>query len=43
VYELDKNMKPIKSPLAIGPLSGYYLGDQDAIRARILGVKNQTK
>lgn len=43
VYELDENMKPIPSPTAIAPLQGRYLGDQDAIRARIEGVKNQTK
>ena len=27
-YELDDAMRPIKSPLGIGPLSGRYLGDQ---------------
>lgn len=43
VYHLDSNLKPIKNPLAIAPLSGAYLGDQDQIRARILGVVNQTK
>ncbi len=43
VYTLDENMKPIKHKDAIAPLSGHYLGDQDEIRARIEGVKNQTK
>jgi 2,3-bisphosphoglycerate-dependent phosphoglycerate mutase len=44
VYELDrKTLKPIKHPDSIGPLSGRYLGNQDDIRARILGVANQTK
>mmetsp|Transcript_33197 Transcript_33197/g.69865 ORF Transcript_33197/g.69865 Transcript_33197/m.69865 type:complete len:288 (-) Transcript_33197:163-1026(-) len=43
VYELDDDLKPIPQEGAFGPLSGRYLGDQDAIRARIEGVKNQTK
>eukprot|EP00639_Heterosigma_akashiwo_P017287 CAMPEP_0206385876 /NCGR_PEP_ID=MMETSP0294-20121207/15559_1 /ASSEMBLY_ACC=CAM_ASM_000327 /TAXON_ID=39354 /ORGANISM="Heterosigma akashiwo, Strain CCMP2393" /LENGTH=305 /DNA_ID=CAMNT_0053836717 /DNA_START=74 /DNA_END=991 /DNA_ORIENTATION=- len=43
VYELDENLKPIPHPDAIAPLKGHYLGDQTAIRARIEGVKNQTK
>jgi len=43
VYELDDSLKPIKQTGAIAPLTGRYLGDQDAIRARIEGVKNQTK
>ncbi|KAL7442912.1 hypothetical protein ACHAXH_009026, partial [Discostella pseudostelligera] len=43
VYELDDDLKPIKQEGAFSPLSGRYLGDQDAIRARIEGVKNQTK
>ena len=42
-YELDDDMKPIPSPDAIAPLTGRYVGDQAAIRARIEGVKNQTK
>ena len=41
MYELDDDLKPIPQPGAIGALQGRYLGDQDAIRARILGVKNQ--
>lgn len=43
VYDLDDNMKPIPHPDALAPLQGRYLGDQDSIRARIEGVKNQTK
>lgn len=43
IYELDENLQPIPQPNAIAPLQGRYLGDQDAIRARIEGVKNQTK
>jgi len=43
VYELDDNLKPIPQEGAMPPLTGRYLGDQDAIRARIEGVKNQTK
>ena len=43
VYELDDDLKPIPQVGAIAPLQGRYLGDQDAIRARIEGVKNQTK
>mmetsp|Transcript_20960 Transcript_20960/g.29586 ORF Transcript_20960/g.29586 Transcript_20960/m.29586 type:complete len:285 (+) Transcript_20960:73-927(+) len=43
VYELDENLKPIPQEGAIAPLQGRYVGDQDAIRARIEGVKNQTK
>ena len=43
VYELDDNLQPIPHADAMAPLKGHYLGDQDAIRARIEGVKNQTK
>ncbi|EQC39273.1 2,3-bisphosphoglycerate-dependent phosphoglycerate mutase [Saprolegnia diclina VS20] len=43
IYHLDDNLKPIPHKDAIAPLSGYYLGNQDEIRQRILGVKNQTK
>jgi 2,3-bisphosphoglycerate-dependent phosphoglycerate mutase len=43
IYELDENLKVIPQPGALAPLQGRYLGDQDAIRARIEGVKNQTK
>ncbi|CAK4674168.1 hypothetical protein LEN26_014081 [Aphanomyces euteiches] len=43
VYDLDEDFKPVAHPLAIGPLSGHYVGNQDEIRARIAGVANQTK
>ena len=43
VYELDDNLKPIPQKDAIAPLQGRYLGDIEAIKARIEGVKNQTK
>jgi len=43
VYHLDENLKPIPQKDAIGPLTGRYLGDQENIRQRIMGVKNQTK
>lgn len=43
VYELDDDMSVIPQEGALSPLRGRYLGDQDAIRARIEGVKNQTK
>jgi 2,3-bisphosphoglycerate-dependent phosphoglycerate mutase len=43
VYELDDDFKVIPQKGAIAPLQGRYLGDQEKIRARIEGVKNQTK
>ena len=43
VYELDEDMKVIPSSEGMAPLRGKYLGDQEAIKARIEGVKNQTK
>ena len=43
VYTLDDDMKVIPSAEGMAPLRGKYLGDQDAIKARIEGVKNQTK
>jgi 2,3-bisphosphoglycerate-dependent phosphoglycerate mutase len=36
-------LKPIPHKDAIAPLQGRYLGDLKAIKARIEGVKNQTK
>jgi len=42
-YELDENMKPIPQEGAMAPLSARYIGNQAEIRARIEGVKNQTK
>jgi 2,3-bisphosphoglycerate-dependent phosphoglycerate mutase len=43
VYHLDANLRPIRNPDAIAPLSGAYLGNQEQIKARIMGVVNQTK
>lgn len=43
VYDLDENLKPIASADAIAPLTGRYVGNQEEIRQRILGVVNQTK
>jgi len=43
VYEFDDDMNVIPSKDSIGALRGKYLGDLDAIRAKIEGVKNQTK
>jgi len=43
VYNLDDDLKPIPQEGAIAPLQGKYLGDLEAVRARIEGVKNQTK
>jgi len=43
VYELDDSLRPIAHRDAIAPLTGRYLGNQQDIKARIEGVKNQTK
>eukprot|EP00563_Minutocellus_polymorphus_P009196 CAMPEP_0181022636 /NCGR_PEP_ID=MMETSP1070-20121207/1617_1 /TAXON_ID=265543 /ORGANISM="Minutocellus polymorphus, Strain NH13" /LENGTH=283 /DNA_ID=CAMNT_0023099585 /DNA_START=134 /DNA_END=985 /DNA_ORIENTATION=+ len=46
VYKLDDDLSVIPASAsdgAIAPLRGKYLGDIDAVRARIEGVKNQTK
>lgn len=43
IYELDEKLNVIPQEGAMAPLRGRYLGDQDAIKARIEGVKNQTK
>lgn len=43
VYELDEDLKPIKHPDAIYPLSGRYLGNQEEIQQRIGAVMAQTK
>eukprot|EP00904_Undaria_pinnatifida_P010651 jgi/Undpi1/6716/HiC_scaffold_20.g09195.m1 len=43
VYELDDNLTVIPHKDAIAPLQGRYLGDLDAVKARIAGVANQTK
>ena len=43
VYELDEDLKPIPNAAGIGPLTGRYVGNQEEIKERILGVANQTK
>jgi 2,3-bisphosphoglycerate-dependent phosphoglycerate mutase len=43
IYHLDKDLKPVKVKNAVSPLSGEYLGNQQDIKNRIEGVKNQTK
>jgi 2,3-bisphosphoglycerate-dependent phosphoglycerate mutase len=43
VYELDDDMRPIPHKDAIAPLQGRYLGNLEEVRARIEGVKAQTK
>lgn len=44
VYELDADLKPMASDLAVEPLkSGRYLGDAEKIKAAAEAVKNQTK
>lgn len=43
VYSLDKELRPIKSEHATGLLSGYFLGDADAIAAAQQKVADQTK
>lgn len=43
IYHLDEQLKPITTSLAMKPLSGYYLGNQDEIKNRINGVAAQTK
>jgi 2,3-bisphosphoglycerate-dependent phosphoglycerate mutase len=43
VYYLDEDLKPVKAKNALAPLSGEYLGNQEEIKNRIQGVKNQTK
>merc|ERR1712151_430998 len=44
VYELDADLKPLASDLAVAPLkAGRYLGDAEKIKAAAEAVKNQTK
>lgn len=44
VYELDKDLNPIATDLAVEPLKfGRYLGDIEKIKAAAEAVKNQTK
>ena len=43
VYEFDAAFKPIRHPNAVGPLSGRYVGDKDAIAAEVAKVAAQSK
>jgi len=44
VYQLDKDLKPIPTDMAVAPLKfGRYLGDAEKIKAAAEAVKNQTK
>merc|ERR1712014_266415 len=44
VYDLDADLNPIASDLAVEPLKfGRYLGDAEKIKAAAEAVKNQTK
>merc|ERR1712100_875583 len=44
VYELDADLKPLPTDLAMAPLKfGRYLGDAEKIKAAAEAVKNQTK
>merc|ERR1712187_530556 len=44
VYELDADLKPVPTDLAVEPLKcGKYLGDAEKIKAAAEAVKNQTK
>ena len=43
VYEFDAEFRPIRHADAIAPLSGRYVGDQDAILAEINKVAAQSK
>jgi len=44
VYDLDADLKPMPSSLAVEPLKfGRYLGDAEKIKAAAEAVKNQTK
>ncbi len=42
VYNLDENLKPVRHPEAVGPLNGRYVGDANAIAAKVHAVANQT-
>lgn len=45
LYQLEEqangDLKPVKQEQAYAPMSGRYLGDQEAIKAAIEGVANQ--
>ena len=40
VYQLDRTLQPLASPLAVKPLTrGYYLGDAERIKAVQKGIR----
>lgn len=41
VYELDSSLKPVRQARAVQPLSGYYLGDPEAIASAAAAVAAQ--
>jgi len=43
VYELDKNLKPIRLAGAIPPLNGRFLADVEALKKAQEEVANQSK
>jgi 2,3-bisphosphoglycerate-dependent phosphoglycerate mutase len=43
VYQFDAQWRPIPQAGAIGPLSGRYVGDRDAILAEVQKVADQSK
>jgi len=43
VYQLDKDLKPIKSDRATGLLSGHFLADLDELEKAQQKVADQTK
>jgi hypothetical protein len=43
VYELDKNLKPIKMEGSVPPLNGRFLADLEALKKAQEEVANQSK
>ena len=43
VYSLDKDLKPIPSELAVAPLTGRFLVDEEELRRKQEEVANQSK
>jgi len=43
VYRLDKNLQPIKSELAVPPLTGRFLVDEEELKRKQEEVANQSK
>jgi len=42
VYQLDKELRPIRSERAVAPLTGYFLGDSEEIAAAKRQVAEQS-